>query len=480
MSLRQWWDEHKHEPRLIVSVEPAIFFFMLSLFITLPSVQALFIQKVCLREFHSEMVCHNLTNNPEKMDYVQSKVSRWVLLNTCSETFPSMITAVFMGSWGDNVNRKIPIVVPAVGGLLMMVNLVLNSFYMNWHPAFILISNFVYGVLGGFASFLMAVFSYVSVISGGEKERLIRISICEGLMQLSGAVGFALSGLLVKYTGFTYTFVFTMASMGVALLYSVLWIKNPPPVGGRGVGTEEPRSLCARLFDCKHFVAAVKCYFVRREGYKRLILWLSLVAFMIGMITIGGGADVCLLYLNYTIPGWNLVLYGIYNALRMILMTIFLLFILPVIKRFFSIQDTTVGIIGLVSNTAGQLLLAFCKTIWMVMLVPVVNMLAGAGSTALRAIIAKMVSVNEQGKVFAFVGVAQSLSMLIASLIFNNLYPATLHFFPGLTFLVCAFLLMVAVGLTIIIRVYIPKEGIQMSQYASQEKSPLLVNEDTS
>ncbi|XP_013421329.1 proton-coupled folate transporter-like [Lingula anatina] len=141
-----------------------------------------------------------------------------------------------------------------------------------------------------------------------------------------------------------------------------------------------------------------------------------------------------------------------------------LLVILPVFKRFLALEDTSLVIIGQVSSVLGQVLLAFSNTVWMVMLVPFAGMLSGLSSAALRSIVAKMVGPDEQGKAFAFLGCAQALSILMASLIFNNLYPATLHFLPGLSYLVCALLTVAVMALTIVMRCYMPVEETTNTQ----------------
>jgi hypothetical protein len=50
---------------------------------------------------------------------------------------------------------------------------------------------------------------------------------------------------------------------------------------------------------------------------------------------------------------------------------------------------------------------------------------------------------DQQGKVFALIALLESVAFLLASLIFNGLYPITLHFFAGTMLLGCAIVLLV-------------------------------------
>ncbi|XP_013413774.1 proton-coupled folate transporter [Lingula anatina] len=474
MALKKWWMDHKHDMRLVITIEPATFLYILSLYCSWPAAQALYIEKVCMGKYKSEEICSNLTFHDVERDYVQTESSRWFFYSICLETFPSMIAASFMGSWGDQINRKIPIVIPIIGLLIMHSNFLLNSIFIDWHPAFVLISYFSSGILGGIATFLLSAYSYVAVVSKGNKERLVRISVTEGVLQLAGAIGLGISGLLVENFGFPATFGVSTSSAAVALIYTLLWIKNPISTESKEqeAMSKQERNLCARLFDCNHFIDSMKCFFVKREEYRRLILWLSLITLILTNLTIGAAMTLTLLFLRYVVPGWNLTLYGIYAALKNVMMMIALFLFMPVVKKL-ALDDTTVAIVGHVSAILGVVLLAFSRFIWMAMLVPFANMLSAFSSTALRAVVARMVGKHEQGKAFAFVGSAQSLSVLLSSVIFNNLYPETLHFFPGLSYLLCAVLLLVAIVLTIIIRFRMPKPEVNdtMNSTATLDKS---------
>lgn len=60
----------------------------------------------------------------------------------------------------------------------------------------------------------------------------------------------------------------------------------------------------------------------------------------------------------------------------------------------------------------------FCSLIFM--------LVSGLGGGACRGFLSKLVSEEEQGQVFAFVAMGQCMTALVASVIFNNIYPHTL------------------------------------------------------
>jgi len=61
----------------------------------------------------------------------------------------------------------------------------------------------------------------------------------------------------------------------------------------------------------------------------------------------------------------------------------------------------------------------------------------------IRAKLSRLVGKSEQGALFSAVACVNSLAMLMASGIFNSLYPATLNFMKGFPFLLGAGLLFI-------------------------------------
>lgn len=53
-------------------------------------------------------------------------------------------------------------------------------------------------------------------------------------------------------------------------------------------------------------------------------------------------------------------------------------------------------------------------------------LVTGLGGGACRGFLSKLVPQEEQGQVFAFVAMGQCMTGLIASVIFNNIYPHSL------------------------------------------------------
>ncbi|VDM85033.1 unnamed protein product [Strongylus vulgaris] len=64
-------------------------------------------------------------------------------------------------------------------------------------------------------------------------------------------------------------------------------------------------------------------------------------------------------------------------------------------------------------------------------------------STGFRSFISSLIQINEQGKMFSLIALLEGITGLLASAIYNNLYPKTLSFFPGFFYLLSAALLVI-------------------------------------
>ena len=196
-----------------ITVEPVLFFYMLCTFMSYPLVQQLAFKKICQDKYDAE-ICQNLTKSEE--DFVHEKTSKWILYQSISLMVPSIAASLILGSWSDKVGRKIVLILPSVGSVLLYINYMLNLGYFSLDVNFILIGVCISGFFGGFTTTLLGVFSYISDISD-KSQRTLRVAILESMIFLGGTVGNLVGGALVEHQGF-------MAAFGLCLGLNVLVI----------------------------------------------------------------------------------------------------------------------------------------------------------------------------------------------------------------------------------------------------------------
>ena len=198
-----------------ISVEPVLFFYMMCVFMSFPLLQQLAFKKICHEKYDDE-ICKNLTKPQE--DFVHQKTSKWVLYQSVSLTLPSIFASLILGSWSDKVGRKVILILPSVGSVLLYVNYVLNVAFFSLDVNYLLIGVCISGFFGGFATTLLGVFSYISDITD-KSQRTMRVAVLESMIFMGGTVGNLIGGVLVEHHGFMPAFGLCLALNVLIILY---------------------------------------------------------------------------------------------------------------------------------------------------------------------------------------------------------------------------------------------------------------------
>jgi len=160
---------------------------------------------------------------------------------------------------------------------------------------------------------------------------------------------------------------------------------------------------------------------------------------------------------------WDYQTYSYYFGIKYGLGACSLLLVMPLLQKF-KLPDTTICIIGMISRMAGLALYGLSYNSYMSFAVPVVAIFSFFTIPAARALLSKLVSPSEQGKMFAFVAIMEDLCTLFASILFNSLYPLTRPIFHGFIFVLAAALLIIP----IIIMWYVGRRLKKLSLYEAQ------------
>lgn len=198
-----------------ITVEPVLFLYMLCIFMVFPLLQQLAFKKICLAKYDHE-ICNNLTKAQE--DFVHEDTSRWILYQSVALTLPSICASLILGSWSDKVGRKVVLTLPCVGNVLLYISHILNAAFASLDVNFLLIGVCISGIFGGFATLLLAVFSYISDITD-KSQRTVRVAILESMIFLGGTVGNLIGGVLLDHRGFMAAFGLCLGVMVVIILY---------------------------------------------------------------------------------------------------------------------------------------------------------------------------------------------------------------------------------------------------------------------
>ena len=256
----------------LVTVEPVLFGFMFCIFLIFPIEEQLIYKKICDSQYN-QSVCSNIKTNKayaHEESIVQKGTSTWMLYMSMATTFPSMFAAMILGPCSDKIGRKFALVLPLIGGIIDAVALILNSHYFDWPVSALLVGVMISGFFGNYATILMAVFAYISDVSG-EKSRTLRVALLESMVFVGGCLGELVGGVLVDKAGYFITFSVTAGVHLCNLLY-VACILQESYYPGVKLTVKEA------LVSCENTIKSLKIFLKSRPGNGRIKLLLVTIA----------------------------------------------------------------------------------------------------------------------------------------------------------------------------------------------------------
>ncbi|XP_035666144.1 solute carrier family 46 member 3-like isoform X1 [Branchiostoma floridae] len=417
--------------RKYLTVEPVMLLYMTGAFLQFPIQQQLVYQKVCVQTYNDTVLCSNISAHETEEKFVETVASGYLLYLNVANVIPSVLVLFFLGSWTDKFGRKAAMVLPSIGAMISASNLIIQSYFVYAAVPYLFIGSIVAGLTGGYACVLMSTYTYITDVTD-DTMRTWRIGIVEAMTGLGATIGSALGGVMVDQLGFMWVFILYLILNIILIAYVVLWLRETVQKKPENI-QDQPTGKVNGLLNIENVKMWGRVICKPREKRGRLHIVLLLCAFFISIIIFMGWSDIGFLFVKYQLGSqWSSTMYGTFLAVSGILAFLGLSLFLPLLSRF--LGDTKLGQVGMLSRAASNIMVAFTTTVWMLFLGPVIGLFSGFGAASLRSLLSKEVEPTEKGALFSVVASVEVLSQLLASVLFNNLYPATLSFFPGFCF----------------------------------------------
>lgn len=437
-----------------VTVEPVVFLFFSTMHLEMSAVQDIINTKCCFRHLNTTNVadCHS-AQNQTRTD-IKAEASLWIAFYYGTMSVLTLICGMWVGSWNDRFGRKRPMLVPLVGGMASVLNFIFLSHYLDSSISLIMISAVLVGVSTGSLGIISSCFGYLTDVTPFQ-SRSRRISILEAMIFTGGALGMYLVGGMLKTTTYEVIFLVELFIYAVAIFYVLVAIRDKMPAETSvDTATEHPG-----IFSFRHVTdMAMTVFRLRDRGNRSHIILLLLAAFA---MFYGLAAQT---YLTYTFLTdeplrWTASHYSFLQGINIAVEGAALLIVLPLAYRCLNISDAFAGLLGSVSRFLGLLWLGLCTTSSMVYFIPVLFVFSEFTSPSVRALLSKIVAIDEKGKAFAVMSALQSFAMFTGSLLFNGLYPATSKFFKGFGFEFAAALQLIPIGIFLYLYFRFKKEA---------------------
>lgn len=203
-------------------VEPVMLGFAFCLFVTVSLEQQLIYRKTCVQHFNSTY-CQTLyksKNATFKVDenFIQQKTSQWILYISLARSIPSILITLLLTVKFDRVGRKRIMILPIIGGTILITSYIINSHYMEWPVPWMFLGIFIDASFGQYPTLLAAVFAYLADTTSNE-NRTIRVIILESMLFLGGLISEIATGLLLQYYGFLPPFILMLSVYIVLIIY---------------------------------------------------------------------------------------------------------------------------------------------------------------------------------------------------------------------------------------------------------------------
>uniref|UniRef100_A0A8D8WW50 Proton-coupled folate transporter n=1 Tax=Cacopsylla melanoneura TaxID=428564 RepID=A0A8D8WW50_9HEMI len=445
--------------RMIVentTVEPMLGGYIISSVLTNLATQNLYLEKACRVNLNfGAHICDALSRR-ETANYtveetmIQELVAGMSIWKTFLQSIIPAVLIIFLGSWSDrNCRRKPCMLAPILGDMLSCIGLIVTAYY-SWLP--MEVSGFIEAIfpamMGGWFTMFMAVFSYIGNIASVEK-RTLRIGVVNIFCSVGVPIGTALSGIILKKTGFYGVYSFSLVLYTFSILYGIFFISELPPnspaaimannnnndVAGAEKLPDKKVSFLKDFFDVKYIKEVFEVVFKHGEFNRKKRVILIMVVMIVVFGPIQGEMSVIYLFTRYKF-NWDEVDFSLFSTYSMVTNLLGTMFSVGVFSHLLQIDDALIGVISCMSKILAGFVYAFAATPFVFYLGAIVDIVNGTSFIAMRSIISKMVPPDELGKINSLFGVCEALDPLIYGPMYSAVYRATINTLPGTFFLI--------------------------------------------
>ena len=446
-----WWKrinimERVRNVNITVTVEVMTFLYFFAFAVGLIAYQQTLYIKLCTRQGYNVSLCANKSWE-QGQPALQLETSHWMIYTNVAVLLPLLFCLTALSGYSDRNSLTLALALPLAGSILTSAWIILQTIYIDWDPALLLIAAAGWGLTGYFPTVNMAGMTYL-IRDKYVGNLAVRIAVLEGMQMLAGAIGTAVAGPILDTsagakTGLIAAWIVCAVTQVIALADVLFRVKKlPPPEHLTASYKKQPITFSLtikRCFNLDSFKSYFKAVFRQRDNSKRLHFHIVVVATMIGNLALAGMTNIVFLYLTKQYGKSNTE-YSIYQFLNSITSLIGNTVLIYIFTTVYKLSDIGFTILGAASTAISYTLVGYANyavPYWLAVAFRLCSSYIWVGG---RLYITHTLNEKEQAAGMGYYATVQCITTIIASVVFNTIYPATLHFWPGLSFAVCALL----------------------------------------
>lgn len=481
-----------------ITVEPIVFCNYLALaFFRVVEHSGLY-EVICIQNYQQShnVDCKTLKEYPDVEDLVQKDASMVTMYLSLAYLLPAMASDIFLGAWSDKHGRKVNILLGVAGLIIASFPYTILFTFPHTSLVILLIANLIAGLTGYIAIVMISSLAYMTDIVPDKNAltvRMAQVYACIGAAQAIGS--FSVGGLL-KVSSLAYIIVVTEIIQFIGFFYTLIRIKQLPPLELRKLmsttikenkdgtqvntsivrTTKQPKSetscwqdiINTLRFIGKRYKEVWHTLTCKRFGHRRCYIFLMTLMYLLFFTAENGllHGPVISLYVFHRPFEWKPYNLAFWKGTQALLLSVGTLFGSIIMKRLLKFRETTIMLLCLTSGFCHLTLIAFSKTSWMLYLSVVIGMFANLTIPTIKSFLTQLVNPDEIGKAFTANIVTADLAWVCSTLLFNNIYKATVQTFPGTVFLFAACLLLICFLIVLWIHIDQPRteRNFQRSQ----------------
>lgn len=334
-----------NKKRPLILIEVVIFLYFFSLAISSPVLQFYLYQRFS-KELgwnggDSENYCSNSSQTTNSLeDKVQLKTNDFIMYFYFICNFLSFIPGLLFGNLTDRFGRKFVILLSLIGLFLTQLSFV-SIFYWKLQPELLFVSSIFQGLSGYYGLFLAAAFGMVADFTHDGKNRLLRVTTCEGSIAISVSLATVLSGISIKTFGFIWPTIFSAGMTTLSIIFACFFLPE----------THHPSSSVP--VTCALFIRCFQFYVKDTPTKRRFKLIVCLICFLTTQAAVIGDSNINILYLLNSPFCWAEVKITIFGGVFVLAKWIIVLTLVHFGRGW--ISETSFVLIGVFSAAAGYL-----------------------------------------------------------------------------------------------------------------------------
>ncbi|KAL4717813.1 hypothetical protein ACJJTC_000962 [Scirpophaga incertulas] len=410
-----------------ITVEPTMFFYMMAFMITSVIEQTFYVFRACTVDHkYSEEICYNINQHEHINNEVQVTVSVFHQWNGIAGHIVPLMLAFFLGSYSDKRGRKFILLSGLVGKLYFSAMITLNSL-KAWPLNYVIYTaTFPSALTGADLTIFAACFAYIADVSS-LKNRTLRVGILDVVYLSTLPTGVAIGNLLytkVVNRSFTAMFAINTCFMVLATLHCLFtleWQTGPQQKSLSEAGVKNP---VVDFFDYNNVRKTIQTLTKWRVGNRRLFLWFLFLS--MAFYTFQRDERPVLYLYTSLIFKWEATDFSYFRTYLSTAYVVVMLFGIPIMTKLFKWRDTIIIMIGACAHITGHLIYAHATVDTMMYVGATTAALGPCVAPLIRSMTSKVLPASERGVAYAFLSVMENAVAMFASVIYSQLYKATL------------------------------------------------------